>query len=86
MASAPFKRSSCVGGIIAFCAGGFQGRGMPGRGGSFGSFGMSAGMDGGGPMMMEMGANGLQPDARPLVWCRHKDGSKALHIVTVVHM
>lgn len=40
---------------LGISAGGFQGRGMPGRGGPFGSFGMSAGMDGGGPMMMEMG-------------------------------
>ncbi len=37
-------------------AGGFQGRGMPGRGAPFGSFGMSGGLDGSGPMMMEMGA------------------------------
>ena len=34
---------------------------------------MSAGMDGGGPMMMEMGAIGLQPNA-----LRYMDATKAL--------
>lgn len=41
---------------------------MPGRGESFASFGMKAGMDGGGPMIMEMGATGLQPDAVFSLW------------------
>ncbi|KAK9918982.1 hypothetical protein WJX75_008465 [Coccomyxa subellipsoidea] len=35
--------------------GGFQGRGVQNRGAPFGSFGMSGGLDGGAPMMMEMG-------------------------------
>lgn len=38
---------------------------MPGRGGSFGPFGMSAGMDGAGPMMMEMGGSGCNLTLRP---------------------
>jgi hypothetical protein len=37
-------------------AGGFQARGVQTRGAPFGSFGMSGGLDGGAPMMMEMGA------------------------------
>lgn len=37
-------------------AGAFQGPGVQNRGAPFGSFGMSGGLDGGAPMMMEMGA------------------------------
>lgn len=37
-------------------AGAFQGRGVQNRGAPFGSFGMSGGLDGGAPMMMDMGA------------------------------
>ncbi|CAL8465627.1 g5163 [Coccomyxa elongata] len=51
----PLKRGGGGRGFSGSGRGGFQGRGMPGRGGSFGSFGMSTGMDGAGPMMMEMG-------------------------------
>ncbi len=59
---------------------------MPGRRGSCGSFGMSAGMDGAGPIMKEMGENGCNLTLSPQCGLNTRMAAKLLNVVSFVHM